>query len=90
MNPGELITFCLLSGNVEMNKRLTRCNGEFSDNYVIRMMYQGKRIMFQYHKVGDDITFVKGSLTERDPGLGIMLSEIHDFNHLMKTLNIDA
>ena len=89
MNSAELITFCLLSGNVEMNKRLTRCNGELSDNYVIRMMYRGKRVMFQYHKVDDDITFIKGSLTERDPDIGITLSEIHGFKHLMKTLNID-
>lgn len=88
MNPGELITFCLLSGQVTVNKQLTKCNGELSDNHVIRMMYQGKQIMFQYRKEGDEITFIKGSKTEYDSTLGINLSEIYDFNDLMKTLNI--
>ena len=88
MNPGELITFCLLSGNVKMNKQLTTCNGELSDEYVIRMMYQTKEIMFRYHKDGDNITFVKGSKIEIDPVLGVGLSEICSFADLMETLKI--
>lgn len=88
MNAFQLITYCSLAGTVDLNKRLKGKDGQLTDFYMIRMSYRDKRITFQYHKDGDNLTFIKGNAIQFDPNLGAKVSEIHGFKHLMKTMNI--
>ena len=90
MDAGELITYCSLAGDVKTNKQLTDGDGELTDFYMMEMFFQGQRVMFQYHKDGDKLTFIHGTAMISDPKLGTGLTTIHGFKHLMKTLNISC
>jgi len=88
MKPAEVLTYALLAGEVTLNKQLKDNSGKLTDFYIVQLTVRGSSIGFQYHKDGDELTFVKGSKRESDPTLGTTLSTIYGFDHLLKTLSL--